>query len=117
MNTRYNTQVDDQMTERYLAHLVGRFYKILPIREEQVYPLKPYLDSLLRELTGLNRLVEQLEHDEIFLSILSLLQYLADHDDADVNVIKTEVFHAINLVDKLKERHFPSGGDCLGRME
>lgn len=117
MNEQYSAPADEQMTERYLTHLVGRFYKILPIREEKVYPLKPYLDSLLRELTGCHSLVERLDHDEMFLSLLSLLQYLTEHADADVGVVKTEVFHAISIINKLRERHFPTGGDCLECME
>lgn len=96
----------------YLGSLVNKFFKILPMREESEPSLQEYIMSFQRELTGFGNLVSDIRDDELFVSILSILQYLSDNacnESTVISDIRREVFHAISICNKLKSKYLEGG--------
>jgi len=110
MMTRYGIEVSDVMFSKRLGGLVNQFYKILPIKENGEPTLQKYMESLQREMVGLYELMTALDDDPQYLSLLSILQYMIDHD-CDVATVKTEVFKSISILKRLQKR-FEPGRRC-----
>lgn len=108
MITLQNIDLSEIMVHKYLNSLIGQFYKILPIKESGEPSLKKYINSLQREMIGCCSLIVALKYDELYLSLLSILQYLSDND-CDIPTVKFEVFKAINICKKLKKRYNAEG--------
>lgn len=94
-----------KVLSNYLRSLVNLFFKILPLKESGERSLETYMRSLQAELIGCNALVEAIHDDSMFLSLVAILQYLIDNPDCDVAFVKREVFHAISLCNKLREKY------------
>lgn len=105
LDTSYGIPVDSRMLNNYLYSLVGRFFKILPIREEESETLVPYMESLLVELLGCSELILNIRFDARFLSLVGTLQYLIDNPNETVDVYKREVFNSISICNKLKKQY------------
>ena len=103
MNTRYNIAVSDTMFYNRIGGLINQFYKILPIKESGEVTLQKYMESLQREMLGLKALIEVLDNDQQYLSLLSILQYLIDHD-CDIPTVRSDVFKAINILKRFQQR-------------
>ena len=67
--------------------------------------LPTYLKSLQSELVGCNGIIEALQNDARFLTLLSILEYLSGHPDCPIQDVKREVFKAISVCNKLKEHY------------
>lgn len=104
MMTNKNIELPDKVVHKYLKALIGRFYKILPIKESGEPSLKKYMQSLQREMIGCQSLITTLNYDELYLALLSLLQYLIEND-CDIATVRCEVFKAINICEKLKNKY------------
>lgn len=91
----------------YLDRLTGRFFKILPLKEEGCGTLDAYIRKLQAELIGTNSLIPMLCNDGRILSLVSILQYLIDND-CSVNETRVEVFEALNICKQLQDKY---GGD------
>lgn len=108
MMTVRKIDISDRMVCNYMKSLIGQFYKILPIKESGEPSLKKYMESLQREMLGCHDLIIALHYDELYLSLLSILQYLSEND-CETGVVKTEVFKAINICKKLQSKYFVEG--------
>lgn len=104
MITDKGVKLTDEIVSKYLKSLIGQFYKILPIKESKEPSLVKYMDSLQREMIGCKSLIIALEHDELYLGLLSILQYLIKND-CSVEIVKCEVFKAISILKKLQYRY------------
>lgn len=104
MITSKNIEISDKVVYRYLKGLIGQFYKILPIKESGEPSLVKYMESLQRELIGCKGLIIALNYDELYLSLLSILQYLVEND-CGVDVVRCEIFKAINICKKLQRKY------------
>lgn len=86
----------------YLHTLKNRLFRILPEYEENNNTLPVYIESLLFEINGLQKIVKDKSYNHIFVTILSILSSL--HIEVTLedrhSVIKREVFKCISLVDK-----------------
>ena len=91
--------------DNYLRSLINLFFKILPLKESGERSLETYMKSLQAELLGCNALVEAIHDDSMFLSLASILQYLIDNPDCDVVFVRREVFRAISICHKLREKY------------
>lgn len=100
-----NTYLDDKVLQNYLGRLVNHVYKILPLREQNEATLKKYMSSLQVELLGCDGLIVALHCDAEFLSLLSILQYFIDRPDETVEVYRREIFKALSICNKLRERY------------
>jgi len=104
MMTNKGIDIPDNLVKNYLKSLIGLFYKILPIKESGEPSLGKYMDSLQRELIGCQSLISELNYDELYLSLLSILQYLIEND-CNTEVVRCEVFKAINICKKLQKKY------------
>lgn len=89
----------------YLRSLINLFFKILPLKESGERSLGTYMRSLQAELLGCNSLVEAVHDDSLFLSLIAILQYLIDNPDCEVPFVRREVFRAISICNKLKDKY------------
>lgn len=104
MMTSQGIELDQGTVVRYMGGLVNRFFKILPIKEEGEPTLKQYMQSLQREMLGCQSLIIMLKDDDRYMSLLSILQYLIDHD-TNIKTTKMEVFRAINILRQLQKKY------------
>lgn len=108
MMTITGINIPDKMLDNYLDALINQFFKILPIRESGEPSLKEYMRSLQVEMLGCKSLIEQLHNDHMYLTLLSILQYLIDND-CEIPVVKREVFKAISICKKLRQKYCGEG--------
>ena len=111
LNTAAGVPVDTELLINYLKSLVNRFFKILPIRENDDASLAVYMRSLQLEMTGCGDFISALKSDASYLSLLSILQYLIDHPDCSVAEVRREVFGAISICNKLKATYADGGAE------
>lgn len=109
MMTLIETDIPNEMIGRYLESLIGRFYKILPLKEDGEPSLVKYMESLQREMLGCKWLLPVIEYDELYLGLISTLQYLIDVD-CEVDIVKSEVFKAIGVCKKLSKKYCAEEG-------
>ena len=105
IQTSVGIQMDAAVLENYFRSLINLFFKILPLKESKERSLETYMRSLQSELLGCKALVVAIHKDSLFLSLISILQYLIDHPESDVAFVRREVFRAISICNKLKERY------------
>jgi hypothetical protein len=103
-NTVYGASFDARLLGHYCQQMVNMLFKILPMRENDEPTLHTYMESLELELVGCSELIEAMHDDASFLSVLSILQYLIDHEEESQKVYKREIFKAISLCNKMRER-------------
>ena len=101
LDTTTADTIDTAMVEKYFRNLVNRFFKILPMREDDEPSLNTYMCSLRDELLGCKSLIIALDNNPSFLSLISLLQHLIDAPDASVRHVRRVVFNAISICHKL----------------
>ena len=106
--TGYDIPVD--LAGNYLDWLVNQFFKILPIKESGEPSLNEFMRSLQVELIGHKGLMAYLNYDSMYMTLLSILQYMIDND-CDVSVVKREVFKAISICKKLRKKYCGKGCD------
>jgi hypothetical protein len=88
----------------YKRALVDRVYKILPLYEESNDGLFANIQSLVYELHGLLNVIESLNHNANYLSLIATLESLSDDSlffDLEKEVVKREVFKCIDLIKKM----------------
>ena len=102
VKTNAGVPVTEELVRNFFKSLVNRFFKILPMREQNEGSLVTYMNSLQLELLGAQNLLGELRNDTAYISLLSILQYLIDNPDAAVQTVKREVFNCISLCNKLK---------------
>jgi len=103
MMSKYDIDINDVMLKNKLNALVNQFYKILPIKESGEPSLLQYMKSLQREMLGCKSLILALENDAQYLTLLSILQYMIDHD-CDVAIVKSDVFKAIGIIKRMQTK-------------
>lgn len=105
IQTTTSIPMDARILNNYLRSLINLFFKILPIRESEEPSLTVYMQSLQAELMGCKNLIKAIHEDALFLSLISILQYLIDNPECSTSVVKREVFRAISICNKLKQRY------------
>lgn len=105
LDTYIGAQIDQAVLNNYFGYLVNLFFKILPIRENERDTLCAYMESLQAEMLGCSNIIVAVHSDPMYLSLLSILQYLIDHPACEMKVIRREVFKAISICNKLKSRY------------
>lgn len=105
IQTSVGIQMDAAVLENYFRSLINLFFKILPLKESKERSLETYMRSLQSELLGCKALVVAIHKDSLFLSLISILQYLIDHPEREVVFVRREVFRAISICNKLIERY------------
>lgn len=98
-------EVDAALIKNYFSALVNCVFKILPMKENKEESLNAYMRSLQMEMVGCKELVDAINNDSMYLSLLSMLQYQIDNPNCPVNDTRREVFKAIAICNKLKARY------------
>lgn len=94
--------IPDAMMRNYFERMIGKLFKILPLKECGEETLQEYLDTLLSELTGVETLAE-LSSQPRYMSIVGIVSYLSNNiSDCSIRKVKKNVFHAIDLCKKLQ---------------
>jgi len=86
----------------YSESLKNSFYKILCLFEEKNQGLTQYIGSLIYELHGLKYL---LADESKLISLIAIAEHLYDDSlqaDVDLSEIKREVFHCIDMIEKMR---------------
>lgn len=84
----------------YLDTLINSVFKILPLYEERNDGIQTYIESLLFELYGLDKVFDIKDSYE-YVSILSILESIREEvakENSKKRVIKREVFKCINII-------------------
>lgn len=102
INTANGGKVTSNLIGNYFRALVNKIFKILPMKENEEDSLCIYLESLQAELLGCKELVGEIKENPLFLSLLSILQYLIDNPDLKTLKVRREVFHAISICNQIK---------------
>lgn len=97
-------EVPEELFQNYMKTIINQFYKILPLKEENVPTLNTYIESFQGELLSCKKLVLKLENDSMYFRLLLVLQFLLEND-CELEVVKREVFKAINLCKKLTVKY------------
>lgn len=84
----------------YLNSVINSIFKILPLYEEENIGLETYVESLLFELYGLDKVVIMGQSYE-YISLLSTLESIKleiTRDKSKKATVKREIFKCINIV-------------------
>ena len=108
--TKYNTELPGEMLAGALKDLINKIYKILPLKETEEASIAVYIPALIREVMGMNELIEALHEDGRFISLVSILENLSS-DEVDVATTKSDVFKAINIVRLIQRKLFGDSYD------
>lgn len=96
----------NSMLNHYFGTLIDRIFKILPLYEEENEGLFKYTHSLLFELYGLQYVVEGMDVDSEYITLLATLESLSDEvtifDDSEI--VKREVFKCIGVINRIREK-------------
>lgn len=94
---------------KYFTLLIGRTFKILPLKEESSHTLKSYIDSYLIEIIG-NKYLNPTLFDENpqLISVLSTVSFLSN-EEYDVSTCKKEVFKCIRILEDVRDKNFSEG--------
>nr|BDD47808.1 hypothetical protein 9 [Bacillaceae bacterium] len=90
------------VTIEYVNKLIGKIFKILPLFEEKNEGLSQYIHSINYEIYGLQYVVEK-EDIPTITSLIGILEHFYDDSlqpDPDIKVIRREVLHCIDLIEK-----------------
>lgn len=94
--------VTDRLFENYLDRLVPRFFKIMALNDDKNPTLNDYLKRMQRELTGSKNLINVLNDDARFMTLISTLQFFIDN-----GVVNSDVKNCISISQELKRYYFP----------
>lgn len=109
LDTSTGMQIDSKFISRYFESLIDAFFKILPMKEDGEETLPEYLRGLQIQMLGCEQLVESIENNSRYVTLLSILQYFLDNPDCEVAEVKRQVFAAIRIC-KILARMY-SGGE------
>jgi hypothetical protein len=107
MKTVYG-ELPNELLVVYIDGLISKVFKILPMKEENFPTLSVYIQSLLRELVGANELVEELQLNQDFATLLNVLQSLLNENNIDN--FRSDVFKSISTIKRIKSS---LGGDLV----
>lgn len=103
MRINYQELPDSHMIN-YYDFLIGKVFKVLPMKEQNNVDLQKYLESLQREIVGNMTLISDLKCDGYFITLLNKIQFLISND-CENPVCKSTVFECIDLVNKIKAEY------------
>lgn len=88
------------MMEYYLNSLVGKLFKIIPLKENETDTLPSYIDSLSIEINGGMITFPVLASNDKYITIANIINCLNKEAFA-FEIVKREVFKAIGQTEKI----------------
>ena len=98
-----DSPIYESTLNNYFQYLVDHFFKILPMKEQGEDSVIVYMQSLQFEMLGFSKLFVETNYNASVITLLSILQRLIDNPDCGIPVVRREVFHAIDICNKLKK--------------
>lgn len=111
MNKENAVVINSELINNYFSSLVNCFFKLLPIRESEEKTLAVYAESLQSELLGAGAIIQGVNNDSGYLSLIAILQHIIDEPDYPIPKVKREVFKAISICNRLKSKYGIQGGE------
>ena len=105
LNIKYGGKIDKTELVEYFKTLTGDIYKCLPMFEESCGTLSIYIETLLIELGGANRII--ILDDKIFLKLISNLEPLLEIKEHEK--YRRQVFKCINMCKKMIDKIMKEG--------
>lgn len=109
LDTINGNQIDSEILSNYFKSLVNRFFKILPMKEQQEESLVTYMINLRDELLGAENIIASINSDPSYLSLVSILQYLIDNidnsEECSTKKVRRLVFQTISICNKLRAQY------------
>jgi len=99
MNTKYG-KLPNEVVVTSLKRLVGKVYKILPMREEKCETLDEYVENLLRELINHKELIEHLKYEEELMSLINTLEGLKNNE-LEFSIFRSDVLKSLSIIKKM----------------
>ena len=90
-----------KLEAEYLNKLIGRVYKIIPLKEEDSQFVDVYINGLVEELIANSRLMRDFNYDSRLMIVSSTLKstvYCTNHSE-----YKSAVFKCIKYIEQLIE--------------
>lgn len=90
-----------KLEAEYLNKLIGRVYKIIPLKEEDSQYVDVYINGLVEELIANSRLMRDFNYDSRLMIVSSTLKstvYCTNHSE-----YKSAVFKCIKYIEQLIE--------------
>lgn len=87
------------------ADLINKFFKILPMWEQNVTTLPIYLEGLKDDLVNCSIVVTEFKSDGDYLTLVCILQLLISNPDLNTNKVRRQIFRAINICNTLRARY------------
>lgn len=84
----------------FLNNMVGKIFKILPLKEENNLGFNDYVDSILVQLVGATKTFEELENNQDFLTVINIIQYI-NNNKCSNKQCKREVFKCLDIIQKM----------------
>lgn len=107
INTSAGVAVNTDDVASYIDSLVGRFFKILPMRESNDKTCVVYMRGLQRELLGCGSLFSRLKLCTRILSLSCVLENLIVNWDVPLEDVRRDVFNSItnckNIADAIRK--------------
>lgn len=105
LDTTLDIQLDSVIMSDYFNNLVNRFFKILPMRENNEESLSVYICSLQRELLGAANVFPDISNKSLFINLIGILQFLVDSPDCPLDEVRREVFSSISTCKRLSKMY------------
>jgi hypothetical protein len=96
ITNKYGGNIDKDSLQEYFKNLIGRLWKILPLKEQQCLTLDKYLFNLRLELMGGEELLLK---SGLFIELLNNLEMLATMEKKEQ--YKPQIFRCINICEKI----------------
>ena len=91
------------MRGTYFYSLVGKIFKILPMREDgDTDDYRAYVDALWAEMSGALKLFPDLWEQPKYIAVLNIIGFLS-MNEVSVAKCKREVFQAISLIQQIQD--------------
>ena len=94
-------EIESTLLDNYFHVLVNRIFKILPMRENNEESLGTYLINLRDEMLGCQEMIPDIKTNSLYAGIMFTIQYLIDAPNCEVDDVKSKVFGAISMCNKI----------------
>lgn len=101
-------EIESTLLDNYFHTLVNRIFKILPMRENNEESLGTYLVNLRDEMLGCQGMIPDVKANSLYAGMMFTIQYLVDVPDCSIEDVKSKVFGAISMCNKIASSYSKS---------
>lgn len=105
VETSNGMSLDTRLLESYFNQMVGRFYKILPIRETNPHTLEKYLRGMQFDLIGFEDIIVEIQYDSRYMSLINTVSHFIERPNCNIETMRTEVFNSIDICKQLAKKY------------